>query len=61
MNGDYAGLIGGLVEKTGSRIVLVVADGLGGLPAKHVGLTELEEAGTPNLDLLAPVSSLGLL
>ena len=61
MSGDYAGLIKDLLEKTQSRILLVVADGLGGLPMKPGGPTELEAARTPHLDALAPSSSLGLL
>ena len=47
MSGDYAGLIKDLLEKTQSRILLVVADGLGGLPMKPGGPTELEAARTP--------------
>src|SRR5271166_4294216 len=39
-----------LRENNGSKIVLVVADGLGGLPIELGGKTELESARTPNLD-----------
>jgi 2,3-bisphosphoglycerate-independent phosphoglycerate mutase len=39
--------------KNGTKIVLYVADGLGGLPQEPGGLTELETANTPNLDALA--------
>jgi 2,3-bisphosphoglycerate-independent phosphoglycerate mutase len=39
--------------KNDSKIVMLVADGLGGLPREPGGLTELETANTPNLDALA--------
>ncbi|MGC4006559.1 MAG: hypothetical protein QM811_26930 [Pirellulales bacterium] len=38
--------------KNDSKIVMLVGDGLGGLPQKPGGLTELETAMTPNLDAL---------
>jgi 2,3-bisphosphoglycerate-independent phosphoglycerate mutase len=47
-----------LEEKT--KIVLLVMDGLGGLPMQPGGLTELEAAQTPNLDRLASEGALGL-
>ena len=46
-------LIGELREENGSKIVLLVADGLGGLPLEPGGKTELETARTPNLDQCA--------
>ncbi len=49
-----------LVEPDGGSIVLVVLDGVGGLPHAETGLTELEAARTPNLDALATESSLGM-
>src|SRR6516165_1944857 len=39
-----------LQEPAKTRIVLLVADGLGGLPEEPGGKTELESARTPNLD-----------
>ncbi len=48
-----------LIEQNDTKILLVVLDGLGGLPAKD-GKTELELARTPNLDTLAKVSALGM-
>ena len=49
LNGDNLG-----------KIVLLVLDGLGGLPMEEGGLTELEAANTPNMDALAKKSMLGL-
>jgi 2,3-bisphosphoglycerate-independent phosphoglycerate mutase len=43
-------LIRELREPGDSKIVLLVADGLGGLPIEPGGKTELESARTPNLD-----------
>jgi len=46
-------LIRSLKRQNDSKIVLMVADGLGGLPREPGGPTELESARTPNLDELA--------
>src|SRR5947199_4090080 len=43
-------LIRELREPADTKIVLLVADGLGGLPLEPGGKTELESARTPNLD-----------
>ena len=44
----------------GKPIVLLVMDGLGGLPHPTSGRTELETARTPHLDALAARASLGM-
>lgn len=49
-----------LTREGKSKIVLLVMDGLGGLPLRPGGLTELEAARTPNLDRLASEGALGL-
>jgi 2,3-bisphosphoglycerate-independent phosphoglycerate mutase len=46
-------LVRELAEKANTKIVMLVADGLGGLPLEPGGRTELETASTPNLDRLA--------
>jgi len=53
-------LVRDLVEKNGSKIVMLVADGLGGLPMEPGGRTELETATTPHLDALARRGTSGL-
>lgn len=47
-------------QPTPSKILLVVLDGVGGLPQQPGGPTELAAASTPNLDALAKQSMLGL-
>ncbi len=49
-----------LIIPANTRIVMLIMDGLGGLPSAPGGKTELETAKTPNLDALATQSSLGL-
>ena len=53
-------LIRSLKKDNGSKIVMLVADGLGGLPQSPGGKTELETANTPNLDALAKRGVCGL-
>jgi len=53
-------LIQELAVTSDSKIVLVVFDGLGGLPRNPGDKTELETAYTPNLDALAVRSVCGL-
>lgn len=45
---------------TSSKIVLLVVDGLGGLPHPDTRLSELETANIPNLDAMARESACGL-
>jgi 2,3-bisphosphoglycerate-independent phosphoglycerate mutase len=57
---DMHQLIRELREENPTKIVLLVADGLGGLPLEPGGKTELESAHTPNLDGLAREGVCGL-
>ena len=57
---DIHDLIKNLQETNDGKIVMLVSDGIGGLPMKPGGLTELETAKTPNLDALAKVGVQGL-
>ncbi len=51
-----------LTKKGKGKIVMCIADGLGGAPhPDYDGKTELEVARTPNMDVLAGASSLGLM
>ncbi|MDA7950396.1 MAG: 2,3-bisphosphoglycerate-independent phosphoglycerate mutase [Pirellulaceae bacterium] len=49
-----------LHTQNSSKIVMMVADGIGGLPLEPGGKTELETAQTPNLDQLAQKGVSGL-
>lgn len=48
------------LHQDGEKIVLLILDGLGGLPMQPDGKTELETAHTPNLDRLAAEGITGL-
>ena len=52
-------LIKPLIQENAAKILLIVLDGVGGLPDSS-GRTELESANTPNLDALAKGSACGL-
>ncbi len=56
---DTISILKGLAKGNGTKIVLLVMDGLGGLPYK--GKTALETAHTKNLDELASKNECGLL
>jgi 2,3-bisphosphoglycerate-independent phosphoglycerate mutase len=56
----YHDLMRDLQVKNDSKIVMLVADGLGGLPLTPGGKTELETANTPHLDALAADGVCGL-
>ena len=49
-----------LIVPARTKIVMLILDGLGGLPLQSGGKTELETACKPNLDALALQSALGL-
>jgi len=57
---DSQELMKELSRQSPSKIVLLVIDGLGGLPHPETGKTELETAKTPNLDRLAAGGVCGL-
>lgn len=46
--------------KNGKKMIMLILDGLGGLPHPETGRTELEEAVCPNLDAMARKSECGL-
>jgi 2,3-bisphosphoglycerate-independent phosphoglycerate mutase len=53
-------LIKEIARQSPTKIVLLVIDGLGGLPNPETGKTELETANIPNLDALAAGGICGL-
>lgn len=55
---DWETIAQEISTKTPSKIILLVMDGLGGLPVD--GKTELEAAHTPHLDQLAALSACGV-
>jgi 2,3-bisphosphoglycerate-independent phosphoglycerate mutase len=48
-----------LLREERTKIVMLVMDGLGGMPVEPGGPTELEAANTPNMDRLAKEGTLG--
>jgi 2,3-bisphosphoglycerate-independent phosphoglycerate mutase len=57
---DYLDLMTRLHIPNDTKVILLVLDGLGGLPMTPDGLTALEAAHSPNLDTLAAQGSCGL-
>ena len=57
---DSLALMRELHQPADTKIVMLVIDGLGGLPRRAGGPTELEAAHTPNLDALAAEAMCGL-
>lgn len=55
----YLETISKLIKPSDRKIVLLLLDGLGGLPVEPGGLTELETAQTPKFDKLAKEGALG--
>jgi 2,3-bisphosphoglycerate-independent phosphoglycerate mutase len=58
---DRTKMISELSIDSKSKIILLIIDGLGGLPLKKSGKTELESASTPHIDKLSQESVCGLL
>jgi len=52
--------IAALAQPDGQKVLLLVLDGVGGLPLETGGLTELETARTPNMDELLASGDAGL-
>ena len=52
-------LIDSLTKTNNTKIVMLVLDGLGGLPDDINGKTELEQAVTPHLDQIAKEGAVG--
>mgnify|MGYP000947739918 FL=1 len=50
----------GQIVEANTKIVMLILDGLGGLPREVGGKTELETARKPNMDALASKSALGM-
>ena len=50
----------GQIVEANTKIVMLIMDGLGGLPREEGGKTELETACKPNMDALARKSALGM-
>ncbi len=61
MTMDSLELMRNLAQPSTGKIILLILDGLGGLPHPDTGKTELETADTPNLNRLAKEGTTGLI
>ncbi|HOL50134.1 MAG TPA: phosphoglycerate mutase, partial [bacterium] len=57
---EFEKILKNVIKKNENKILLLVMDGLGGLPHPETGLTELETAKKPNLDSIAKSGMCGL-
>ncbi|MCM8771485.1 MAG: 2,3-bisphosphoglycerate-independent phosphoglycerate mutase [Candidatus Omnitrophica bacterium] len=58
---EYEKILPEIIQENDKKILLVVLDGIGGLPHPITGKTELETARIPNLDYFAKIGSCGLI
>ncbi len=58
---EYEKILPEIIQKNDKKILLMVLDGVGGLPDSKTGKTELETANIPNLDYFAKIGSCGLI
>jgi len=57
---EYDKILPEIIKENNNKILLLVLDGLGGIPHPETGKTELETANIPNLDDFAKRGSCGL-
>ncbi|HOV22263.1 MAG TPA: 2,3-bisphosphoglycerate-independent phosphoglycerate mutase [bacterium] len=57
---EYEEILPEIIGKNENKILLLVLDGLGGIPHPETGKTELETANIPNIDEFAKNGSCGL-
>lgn len=57
---EYEKILPEIIKKNDKKILLLVFDGVGGIPHPETGKTELETARIPNLDYFAKIGSCGL-
>ncbi|MCM8767642.1 MAG: 2,3-bisphosphoglycerate-independent phosphoglycerate mutase [Candidatus Omnitrophica bacterium] len=58
---EYEKILPEIIQKNENKILLLVLDGVGGLPNPETGKTELETAHIPNLNYFAKIGSCGLI